>query len=164
MAGSESDEGILLQRVAAGDSDALLALHKRYANLVYSVAWRVLHDVGLVEEVTQDVFMKLWQRSQSYDAGRGRFSAWLLSVTRFAAIDRLRQEGRHRAGSAAAHFRTLLTRAGLAHRPRRRAGAGHRERAGRGAGRHAHGRERAGAGQRFHGDFTGGLTMGRRST
>ena len=39
--------------------------------------------------------MKLWQRSQRYDARRGRFAAWLLSVTRFAAIDRLRQEGRH---------------------------------------------------------------------
>ena len=94
MASSEPDEGILLQRVAAGDTAALLLLHKRYANLVYSVAWRVLRDVGLAEEVTQEVFMKLWQRSQRYDTGRGRFSAWLLSVTRFAAIDRLRQEGR----------------------------------------------------------------------
>ena len=94
MASSEPDDGVLLQRIAAGDSNALLVLHKRYANLVYSMAWRVLQDVGLAEEVTQDVFMKLWQRSQRYDAGRGRFSAWLLSVTRFAAIDRLRQEGR----------------------------------------------------------------------
>jgi len=94
MAGNEPDDGILLQRIATGDSDALLVLHKRYANLVYSMAWRVLRDVGLAEEVTQDVFMKLWQRSQRYDAGRGRFSAWLLTVTRFAAIDRLRQEGR----------------------------------------------------------------------
>ena len=94
MANSEPDDGVLLQRIAAGDGDALLVLHKRYANLVYSMAWRVLQDVGLAEEVTQDVFMKLWQRSQRYDAARGRFSAWLLSVTRFAAIDRLRQEGR----------------------------------------------------------------------
>jgi RNA polymerase sigma-70 factor (ECF subfamily) len=44
--------------------------------------------------VTQDVFMKLWRQGQRYDRDRGRFSAWLLSVTRFAAIDRLRQEGR----------------------------------------------------------------------
>ena len=94
MASSEPDDGVLLQRIAAGDSNALLVLHKRYANLVYSMAWRVLQDVGLAEEVTQDVFMKLWQRSQRYDAERGRFSSWLLSVTRFAAIDRLRQEGR----------------------------------------------------------------------
>jgi RNA polymerase sigma-70 factor, ECF subfamily len=93
-AGSEPDDGILMQRAAAGDSDALMALHKRYANLVYSMAWRVLQDVGLAEEVTQDVFMKLWHRGQRYDPERGRFSTWLLSVTRFAAIDRLRLEGR----------------------------------------------------------------------
>jgi RNA polymerase sigma-70 factor (ECF subfamily) len=92
--GSEPDDAILLQRAASGDSDALLALHKRYANLVYSMAWRVLQDVGLAEEVTQDVFMKLWQHSHRYDPERGRFSSWLLSVTRFAAIDRLRHEGR----------------------------------------------------------------------
>jgi RNA polymerase sigma-70 factor (ECF subfamily) len=58
------------------------------------MAWRVLQDVGLAEEVTQDVFLKLWQKSQRYDPGRGQFSSWLLSVTRFAAIDRLRREGR----------------------------------------------------------------------
>jgi RNA polymerase sigma-70 factor, ECF subfamily len=94
MASSEPDDSVLLARSTAGESDALLLLHKRYASLVYSMAWRVLHDVGLAEEVTQDVFMKLWQRTQRYDATLGRFSAWLLSVTRFAAIDRLRREGR----------------------------------------------------------------------
>jgi RNA polymerase sigma-70 factor (ECF subfamily) len=94
MAGSEPEDALLLKRTAAGDSDALLALHKRYANLVYSMAWRVLQDVGLAEEVTQDVFLKLWRQAQRYDPDRGRFSAWLLSVTRFAAIDRLRREGR----------------------------------------------------------------------
>jgi RNA polymerase sigma-70 factor (ECF subfamily) len=94
MSGSEPDDGTLLRRITAGDSDALLALHKRYVNLVYSMAWRVLQDVGLAEEVTQDVFMKLWQQSQRYDAARGRFSSWLLTITRFAAIDRLRAEGR----------------------------------------------------------------------
>jgi RNA polymerase sigma-70 factor (ECF subfamily) len=91
---SDPDDHVLLQRAADGDSDALLALYKRYANLVYSMAWRVLQDVGLAEEVTQDVFVKLWRHGERYDPGRGRFSAWLLSVTRFAAIDRLRQEGR----------------------------------------------------------------------
>jgi RNA polymerase sigma-70 factor, ECF subfamily len=91
---SEPDDSILVQRTAAGDSDALMVLHKRYANLVYSMAWRVLQDVSLAEEVTQDVFVKLWRQGQSYDPARGRFSAWLLSVTRFAAIDRLRREGR----------------------------------------------------------------------
>ncbi len=94
MADTEPDDTVLLQRVAAGDGDALLLLHKRYANLVYSMALRVLGDSHLAEEVTQDVFLKLWQKSQRYDSRRGSFSTWLLSVTRFAAIDRLRREGR----------------------------------------------------------------------
>jgi len=88
MEGSEPGDGILLQGLAAGDSGALLALHKRYVHLVYSMAWRVLQDVGLAEEVTQDVFLKLWQKSQRYDPARGQFPHWLLMVTRFAAIDR----------------------------------------------------------------------------
>ena len=68
MSDREPDDSVLLQRIAAGDNDALLTLHRRYVNLVYSMAWRVLQDVGLAEEVTQDVFMKLWQRSQHYDS------------------------------------------------------------------------------------------------
>ncbi len=84
----------LLQAIGRGDQDALLTLHRRYANLVYSMAWRVLQDVGLAEEVTQDIFLKLWHKGHQYDAARGRFSSWLLSITRFAAIDRLRREGR----------------------------------------------------------------------
>jgi RNA polymerase sigma-70 factor, ECF subfamily len=94
MASLEADDEALLQRVAHGDEDALLLLHKRYVNLVYSMAWRVLQDVGRAEEVTQDIFIKLWQKGHRYDPARGRFSSWLLSVTRFAAIDRLRRDGR----------------------------------------------------------------------
>ncbi len=93
-ASTEMEDGELLQGVARGDQDALLTLHRRYVNLVYSMAWRVLQDVGLAEEVTQDIFLKLWQKGRQYDPARGRFSSWLLSVTRFAAIDRLRREDR----------------------------------------------------------------------
>ncbi len=94
MTSSDEGDGKLLRAIAGGDQDALVALHGRYVNLVYSMAWRVLQDVGLAEEVTQDIFLKLWNKGQQYDPARGRFSTWLLSVTRFAAIDRLRREGR----------------------------------------------------------------------
>lgn len=93
-ASSEMEDGELLQAAGRGDQNALLILHQRYVNLVYSMAWRVLQDVGMAEEVTQDIFLKLWHKGQQYDPARGRFSSWLLGVTRFAAIDRLRREGR----------------------------------------------------------------------
>ncbi len=85
---------VLLQRIGNGDREAFFVLYRRYANLVYSMARRVLGDDALAEEVTQEVFLKIWQKGVLYDPNRGRFSSWLLSVTRFAAIDRLRYEQR----------------------------------------------------------------------
>lgn len=87
---SQSTEMMLLQRIQAGDEDALIALHNQYANLVFSVAYRVLNDQMAAEEVTQDTFMRLWNKSFHYDADKGRFTTWLLTITRRLAIDMLR--------------------------------------------------------------------------
>lgn len=87
---SQSTELTLLQRVQNGDEEALIMLHKQFANLVFSVAYRVLNDQMAAEEVTQDTFMRLWNKSYSYDPEKGRFTTWLLTVTRRLAIDMLR--------------------------------------------------------------------------
>jgi RNA polymerase sigma-70 factor, ECF subfamily len=91
---NQPPEIALLQRIQNGDEDALLALHGQYVNLVYSVAYRVLNDQMAAEEVTQDTFMRLWQKSYTYDPNKGRFMTWLLTVTRRLAIDVLRQRQR----------------------------------------------------------------------
>ncbi len=101
MAPSTTDDAVLLQRIAQGDRDAFMELYQRYANLVYSMALRVVGDSQTAEEITQDVFMKVWQKGALYDGSRGRFSTWLLSVTRFTAIDRLRYEKRRPAADSA---------------------------------------------------------------
>lgn len=91
---SQSTELHLLAQIQAGSEDALLELHSRYANLVYSVAYRVLNDPMSAEEVTQDAFMRLWNKSYTYDPEKGRFTTWLLTVTRRLAIDMIRQRQR----------------------------------------------------------------------
>lgn len=101
MSPSENEDAVLLKRIAQGDRNAFMELYHRYASLVYSMALRVVGDSQTAEEVTQDVFMKVWQKGALYDANRGRFSSWLLSVTRFTAIDRLRYEKRRPAADAA---------------------------------------------------------------
>jgi RNA polymerase sigma-70 factor, ECF subfamily len=84
----------LLQQIQTGDEEALVALHAQYANLVYSVAYRVLNEPMAAEEVTQDTFMRLWNKSYTFDPEKGRFTTWLLTVTRRLAIDLLRQRQR----------------------------------------------------------------------
>jgi RNA polymerase sigma-70 factor (ECF subfamily) len=91
---AQNAELVLLRRIQEGDEEALLALHSQYANLVYSVAVRILNDGMAAEEVTQDTFMRLWHKAFQYDPEKGRFVTWLLTVTRRLAIDALRQRQR----------------------------------------------------------------------
>jgi RNA polymerase sigma-70 factor (ECF subfamily) len=91
MAHTESE---LLQKIAQQDQQALLTLYQRYGNLVYSLSLRVLRQPAMAEEITQDVFLKLWRQPDRWDPSLGHFSSWLLTITRNAAIDRLRREGR----------------------------------------------------------------------
>ncbi|PJF41346.1 MAG: sigma-70 family RNA polymerase sigma factor [Chloroflexi bacterium] len=84
----------LIRQLQAGDEEALLALHERYVNLVYSVAYRVLEEQMAAEEVTQDTFMRLWHKAHTYNPEKGRFTVWLLTVARRLAIDVLRQRQR----------------------------------------------------------------------
>jgi RNA polymerase sigma factor (sigma-70 family) len=85
----------LLARVPAGDEAALEKLYQRYGGGCFALARRLLDDVGLAEDVTQQVFLALWQ-GHGYDPARGAVSTWLLSVTHHKAVDAIRREGRQR--------------------------------------------------------------------
>ncbi|MAS36409.1 MAG: RNA polymerase subunit sigma-24 [Anaerolineaceae bacterium] len=84
----------LLQRIQAGDEEALFNLHARYVNLVFSVAYQILEDQMAAEEVTQDTFMRLWEKAATFDTAKGEFVTWLLTITRRLAIDVLRKRQR----------------------------------------------------------------------
>ncbi len=94
---TESTDTELLKEIGEHRQHALLALYQRYGNLVYSMALQTLRQPVLAEEVTQDVFLKLWQQPERWNPALGQLSSWLLAITRNAAIDRLRREARHNA-------------------------------------------------------------------
>ena len=81
----------LLNQVGQHDQQALIVLYQRYGSLVYSLALQTLHQPVLAEEVTQDVFLKLWQQPARWNPELGQLSSWLLAITRNASIDRLRR-------------------------------------------------------------------------
>ncbi len=83
----QAEDAALLQRVRLHDRDAFAVLYDRYASAVNGMALVVLRDRTLAEDVTHDVFLRLWQRADAYDAGRGRFAPWLMCVARNRAID-----------------------------------------------------------------------------
>jgi RNA polymerase sigma-70 factor (ECF subfamily) len=94
MPDSFFDEANLVRRLIARDQTALSELYQQYGGLVYSIAVRVVQNATMAEEVTQDTFLKVWHQPSSWDPERGKFVSWLLTITRYTAIDRLRKEQR----------------------------------------------------------------------
>ena len=84
----------LMDRLGDRDLDAFEALYDRYADLVYSVSLRVVGDTHVAQDVTQDVFLRVWRRPEQFDVGRGKLVTWLLSVARNRSIDERRSHGR----------------------------------------------------------------------
>ncbi len=90
----EGTDEELVERLAHGDLSALEMLYGRYARPVFSLALRILQDQADAEEVTQDVFERVWRHAPTFDPSRGRFGTWLLSMTHHVAIDMLRKRQR----------------------------------------------------------------------
>lgn len=86
----------LMRGVRQRREDSLEQLYDRHSRLVYSFALQACGDEMLAREVVQLVFTRLWTTRAEYDAGRGSFTNWLVTVTRRIAIDVLRRERRHR--------------------------------------------------------------------
>jgi len=92
----------LIERMRAGDSRALAELCDLYGDLLYSLALRIVGRAPDAEEVLQEAWLQVWRSAASYDPRRGAVGAWLVTVTRTRAIDRLRSMGsRQRAEQAA---------------------------------------------------------------
>lgn len=90
---SKAGQGVLaslLQGIARGDESSLAAFYDATGKWVYGLALRILGDAAAAEEVTLDVYLQVWRRAGAYSPERGAPSAWLLSIGRSRAIDRLR--------------------------------------------------------------------------
>jgi RNA polymerase sigma-70 factor (ECF subfamily) len=84
----------LLKDVAAGDQVALGALYDATSRRVFGLALRILRDRDAAEEVTLDVYTRVWQQASRFDVSRGSAEAWLLTLTHHQAIDRVRSRKR----------------------------------------------------------------------
>jgi RNA polymerase sigma-70 factor, ECF subfamily len=86
----------LVRRVAIRDPGAFEALYRRYVPAAYGVALRVLRQPFLAQEVVHDAFLAVWGAPDAYDATRGPFRTFLLSLVHHRAVDAVRREERLR--------------------------------------------------------------------
>jgi RNA polymerase sigma-70 factor, ECF subfamily len=85
-----SSDAALVQQLLRRDVRAFEQLYDRHSRIVYGLVLRILQQGSTAEEVVQDVFLQLWRNASQYQASRGPFVPWLLTLARNRALDTLR--------------------------------------------------------------------------
>lgn len=85
----------LVARVAKGEHHALSQLYDQSSTVLFSLALRILGNREEAADMLREIYLDVWTRVVRYDVGRGTPIAWLITLTRNRAIDRLRTHGRH---------------------------------------------------------------------
>lgn len=82
----------LLDRVAAGDEQALAALYDQTLGRMWGLAMRMVQDPEAAQEIVSDSYLQIWNQARSFDPDRSSGITWMLMITRCRAIDYLRRE------------------------------------------------------------------------
>ena len=82
----------LMPLVERKDPAAFEIVYDRHGGAAYSLAYRIVGDRAVAEEVTQEAFLSVWRTGARFDRARGSVRTWLLGVVRNRAIDMLRRE------------------------------------------------------------------------
>ena len=84
------DDQTLMRLISRSHEQALNELYDRYNGLVYSIAMNAVGNKQLAEEITQDVFLRVWKKADTYQASQGKVFTWVASITRYRSIDVIR--------------------------------------------------------------------------
>ena len=93
----------LLRQVSAGDEQAFRELFSRYAAVAHALAFRLVRQAQVAEEIVQEAFLAVWRNPDRYDGERGSVRSWLMGTVHHRAVDAVRREQaqRRRAEQAA---------------------------------------------------------------
>jgi RNA polymerase sigma factor (sigma-70 family) len=82
----------LIELLQKKDQKAFSKIYEMYSESTYGIIYNIVLDSDQAEEVLQDVFIKIWEKADTYSASKGRFFTWVLNIARNAAIDKVRSK------------------------------------------------------------------------
>ncbi len=83
-------ENHIVELLQERNEKAISLLYEHYGDTLFGVAFKVVRDEDLAQDVLQESFVKIWKKSDSYDATKAKLFTWLFRITRNTAIDKLR--------------------------------------------------------------------------
>ncbi len=83
--------GLLVRRCVSGDAAAWEEIVQRYHRRIYNVCYRFAGDSDNAQDLTQEVFIKMYRTLNTYDSGKGAFMTWVTTITRNLLVDHFRK-------------------------------------------------------------------------
>ncbi len=83
--------GLLVRRCVSGDAAAWEEIVQRYHRRIYNVCYRFAGDAENAQDLTQEVFIKMYRTLNTYDSGKGAFMTWVTTITRNLLVDHFRK-------------------------------------------------------------------------
>ncbi|RNC92781.1 MAG: RNA polymerase sigma factor [Allomuricauda sp.] len=80
----------IVELLAERNEKAISLLYDNYSDTLFGVAYKVVKDEDLAQDVLQESFVKIWKKADSYDPAKAKLFTWLFRITRNTAIDKLR--------------------------------------------------------------------------
>ena len=87
---------LLVRRCVAGDAAAWEELVQRYNRRIYNICYRFAGSADDAQDLTQEVFIKMYRTLKSYDLERGAFMTWVTTITRNLLVDHFRKSKQDR--------------------------------------------------------------------
>ena len=93
--GGKSNMSTLLEKhivelLGERNEKAISLLYDHYGDTLFGVAYKVVRDEELAQDILQESFVKIWRKSDTYDSSKAKLFTWLFRITRNTAIDKLR--------------------------------------------------------------------------
>src|SRR5690348_2348739 len=85
-------DAVLMVAIGRWNEAALAEVYRRHGGTVHSLARRVLGQDGRADDVTQDVFVEVWNRPERFDPARGSLRSFLMTIAHGRAVDLLRSD------------------------------------------------------------------------
>ena len=86
------DEIILVDRIKNKDHRALELLYDKYRSTIFGLVYSIVQRREEAEDLLQDLFVKIWEKADTYNESKGTVYSWLTTMSRNKAIDRLRSK------------------------------------------------------------------------
>lgn len=88
---ADVDSDLARRVVEDGDREAFEVLYCRHCDAAYGIAWRVLHDAELAQDVVQEAFLGFWTSRERFNPDRGSLRTWLLTIVHNRSVDAVRR-------------------------------------------------------------------------